>query len=83
MFARTLAALALVFGTAFGAYPGPGGRLTSPANGTVVTPGQAFPFSYTIHSDYSVCSNNITVWMYTTKPGARLAKGADSTEVRR
>jgi hypothetical protein len=81
MFVRTLASLALVFGTALAAYPGPGGRLTSPANGTVVTPGQPFPFTYNYHSDYSQCSQNITVWALTAQPGTSLPAGADPSEV--
>jgi hypothetical protein len=82
MLTLALASLALPFGAAasFAAYPGPGGRLTSPANGTVVSPGQAFPFSYDTHVGSDICPS-VAVYVQTTKPGAQLSEDAGSAEV--
>ncbi|KAK0506595.1 hypothetical protein EDD18DRAFT_37247 [Armillaria luteobubalina] len=44
------------------------GTITSPANGTVILPGQSFPFSYSPKADYSVSTYNYTVFLLTKLP---------------
>ena len=44
------------------------GTISSPANGTVIMPGESFDFYYNTHSDYCISSMNFTVWLLTSPP---------------
>ncbi|KAJ7695666.1 hypothetical protein B0H17DRAFT_1055096 [Mycena rosella] len=44
------------------------GTIISPADGTVIAPGQAFDFVYDSMADYGVTSYNYTVWLLTSPP---------------
>ncbi|KAJ7134726.1 hypothetical protein C8R44DRAFT_829132 [Mycena epipterygia] len=44
------------------------GTITSPADGTVIAPGQAFDFQYETMADFGVTSYNFTVWLLTSMP---------------
>ncbi|KAJ7459955.1 hypothetical protein FB451DRAFT_566895 [Mycena latifolia] len=44
------------------------GTIISPADGTVIAPGQAFDFVYDSMADFGVTSYNYTVWLLTSKP---------------
>jgi hypothetical protein len=74
-FALFASALALALPIAH-AYA-PQGTILSPTNGTVLAPGQAFPFSYDIRADYCTSSFNYTVWLFTSDP-ADLGMGANN-----
>jgi len=76
IFAPLLVLLAIV-AHALAYYPQ--GSITVPANGTKITPGQAFNFTYNIRSDYCVSSYNYTVFLFTAVPtGASLFIGPDN-----
>ncbi|KAG7450846.1 uncharacterized protein BT62DRAFT_540325 [Guyanagaster necrorhizus] len=47
-----------------------GGTITSPANGTVILPGQSFAFSYDPMADYSMSTYNYTVFLLTKPPAS-------------
>ncbi|KAJ6559093.1 hypothetical protein DFH09DRAFT_922090 [Mycena vulgaris] len=44
------------------------GTIISPADGTVIAPGQAFDFAYDSMADFGVTSFNYTVWLLTSMP---------------
>ncbi|KAJ3782845.1 hypothetical protein GGU11DRAFT_220596 [Lentinula aff. detonsa] len=57
-------------------------RINEPANGTVITPGAAFNFSYLSIADYGTTAYNYTVWLLTslpssTAPSIQFASGYD------
>ncbi|KAJ7095784.1 hypothetical protein B0H15DRAFT_71200 [Mycena belliarum] len=52
------------------------GTIISPADGTVIAPGQAFDFVYDSMADYGVTSYNYTVWLLTSMPKSFAASTA-------
>ena len=57
----------------------PQGTISSPANGTVIMPGQSFDFLYNQRGDYCLSSYNFSVWLLTSPLGSTL--GGDSTDM--
>ncbi|KAJ7688210.1 hypothetical protein B0H14DRAFT_3101234 [Mycena olivaceomarginata] len=43
--------------------------IVQPADGTVLAPGQSFPFTYSSIADYGASSYNYSVYLFTTPPG--------------
>ncbi|PAV16819.1 hypothetical protein PNOK_0688300 [Pyrrhoderma noxium] len=56
----------------------PQGTISSPANGTIILPGQSFDFYYNQRGDYCLSSYNFSVWLLTSPPGSSMI-GDDST----
>ncbi|KAJ7366991.1 hypothetical protein DFH08DRAFT_680269 [Mycena albidolilacea] len=46
------------------------GTIILPADGTVIAPGQEFPFNYDGMADFGISSYNYTVWLLTSMPTA-------------
>ncbi|KAF7346468.1 hypothetical protein MSAN_01874800 [Mycena sanguinolenta] len=46
------------------------GTIVQPADGTVIAPGETFPFQYESVADYGISSYNFTVWLLTSMPSS-------------